>query len=206
MLEKAHRQGGLGIYCPHLLFQDAIPPLVESLDSTQCPHCQTWKMAETLAKKKLPLPNLSPFNLKCDELYAIDYLLGEKRILAVEDNKVSMKLILKTLENLSTNVLTAENGQIAMDLIEEKGDVGLVLLDMQMPVMDGSAFIDEVFKCFDRLPFVVILVSELSNWEEAKRLIEMGVASSVKKPYKKDVFYHTILNSILTFNDGLPLK
>lgn len=206
MLEKAHRQGNLGIYCPHLLFQDAVPPLVDTMDSETCPHCQMWEMAESLAGKSLLLPKLSRLNLKCEDVYAIDFLLGEKEILAVEDNKVSMKLLLKTLDSLSAKVKTAENGKIAMDMIENEGEVGLVLLDMQMPVMDGSAFIDEVFKCFDRLPFVVILVSELSNWKEAKALIEKGVASSVKKPYKKDVFYYTILNSLLTFNDGLPLK
>ena len=206
MLDKAHRQGNLGIYCPHMLFQSAVPPFVESMEAENCPHCQMWKMAETLAGKSLSLPNLSTLNLKCDDLYAIDYLLGDKKVLAVEDNKVSMKLLLKTLEGLSKEIIQAENGKDAMDLVEKRGDIGLVLLDMQMPVMDGSAFIDEVFKCFDGLPFVVILVSELANWEEAKRLIEKGVASSVKKPYKKDVFYHTILNSLLTFNNGLPLK
>lgn len=206
MLEKAHRQGGLGVYCPHLLFQDAIPPLVEDLDSQTCPHCQMWKIAETLAGKTLPLPNLSPLNLKCEDVYAIDFLLGGKDILAVEDNKVSMKLLLKTIEDLRTDVKQAENGKVAMDIVENQGNIGLVLLDMQMPEMDGSAFIEEVYKCYDCLPFVVILVSELSNWEEAKKLIEKGVASSVKKPYKKDVFYHTILNSMLTFNDGIPLS
>ena len=71
---------------------------------------------------------------------------------------------------------------------------------MDMPEMNGSEFIDEVFKCFDCLPFAVILVSELTNWNEAKKLIDKGVLSSVKKPYKKDEFYETVLNSSISLD------
>ena len=206
MLSKEHRKGRMGIYNPILLFQDSISPLVDSFDVDLCIHNKTWKLAEQVANKDLDLPNLSLMNLKCSDLHAIDFLLGEKNILAVEDNSVSMKLLLKTISDLSTDILKAKNGEEAMELIESEGNIGLVLLDMQMPIMDGSEFIEEVIKCFGDLPFAVILVSELTNWEESKRLIEKGVLSSVKKPFKKEDFYHTVLSSLISFNNGLPIK
>jgi len=206
MLSRDHFQGSIGTYCPTRLFHEGKPPFVSDIDAKTCPVCAAWNMAESLSGKTISLPKLSLKNLKCEPIHAIDFLLHGKTVLAVEDNPVSMKLLTKTLTPFEKQVVKAGNGIEAMKVIEEKGDVGLVLLDMDMPEMNGSEFIDEVLKCFDCLPFAVVLVSELTNWNEAKRLIDKGVLSSVKKPYKKDEFYETILNSLLIFGNGLPLK
>jgi len=209
MLSRRHQVGSLGIYCPTLLFQNVLSPIVQDLDAKLCPHCQLWELAESISENTLGLPDLTMQNLKCEPSYAIDYLLANRKVLVVEDNPVSMKTLLKTIYNLNKNILQASNGAEAFKwIVNEEGgasDVGLILLDMDMPVMDGNGFIEEVYHCFGKLPFAVILVSELKNWAQARALIDRGVLSSIKKPYTKDAVFNTVLNSLLFFNNGKPM-
>lgn len=63
-------------------------------------------------------------------------MLQGRRVLLVEDNAINRKLARKILEKLGIIVLVAENGQEAVDMLRYE-DVELVLMDVQMPVMDG---------------------------------------------------------------------
>ena len=66
----------------------------------------------------------------------------KKQVLVVEDNWLNRQLLVEILEDQYT-VLEAENGQRAMDILEEHRDsVSLILLDVMMPVMDGYTFLD----------------------------------------------------------------
>ena len=62
-----------------------------------------------------------------------------KNVLLVEDNQINMEIARMILENMGFIVDTAENGQIALDHVKEAsgGDLDLILMDIQMPVMDG---------------------------------------------------------------------
>jgi CheY-like chemotaxis protein len=60
------------------------------------------------------------------------------RILLAEDNEINQELAVKTLEKLGHTVLVVGNGQQAFELIKKEA-VDLILMDMQMPVMDGFA-------------------------------------------------------------------
>eukprot|EP00977_Amphora_coffeiformis_P028493 scaffold35467_cov199-Amphora_coffeaeformis.AAC.8 len=62
-------------------------------------------------------------------------LNGPLRILVVEDNKVNSKMVQRMLQKIGHRVLTAENGQVALDVLSEEA-VDLVLMDIQMPVME----------------------------------------------------------------------
>jgi CheY-like chemotaxis protein len=64
----------------------------------------------------------------------------KKTILVVEDEKLSRKLIVGTLINHGFECLTAENGQYALDILENN-HCDLILTDLKMPIMDGIEFI-----------------------------------------------------------------
>tara|TARA_B100000768_G_C10999180_1_gene257207 strand:+ start:88 stop:486 length:399 start_codon:yes stop_codon:yes gene_type:complete len=64
----------------------------------------------------------------------------KKTILVVEDEKLSRKLIVGTLINHGFECLTAENGQYALDILENN-HCDLILTDLRMPIMDGIEFI-----------------------------------------------------------------
>jgi len=68
-----------------------------------------------------------------------------KRILLAEDNKVNQTLAIRLLEKNNHHVILAENGQQAIDLLEQQ-TFDLILMDIQMPVMDGLEAICHIRK------------------------------------------------------------
>jgi CheY-like chemotaxis protein len=64
---------------------------------------------------------------------------GSKSVLVVEDNELNREIAAEMLQEHGFSVQTAENGAAAVDLISqsEPGDIDVILMDVQMPVMDG---------------------------------------------------------------------
>lgn len=72
--------------------------------------------------------------------------MAKKQILIVEDNELNRAMLSEILSD-SYNVLEAENGQEALDILEQKkDDIDLILLDVMMPVMDGYTFLNRAKK------------------------------------------------------------
>lgn len=63
--------------------------------------------------------------------------LKEKTILAVEDDEVSLELLKVILDKSGFNLIGAANGKEAIELCKENANIDLVLMDINMPVMDG---------------------------------------------------------------------
>ena len=64
-------------------------------------------------------------------------MFSKKKILVVEDNELNRELLCQILSS-EYDVLKAENGQAALDILKQYGEViSLILLDIVMPVMDG---------------------------------------------------------------------
>ena len=96
--------------------------------------------------------------------------LSRYPILVVEDDSSTRDLLRSILTKDGWSVQTAENGRVALEKVKN-ARVGLVLLDLMMPEMDGFAFIDE----FRRLPSagqvpVVVLTAKDLTSEDRKRL------------------------------------
>ena len=71
-------------------------------------------------------------------------MISRKMILVVEDNALNRALLCQILA-AEYDVLEAENGQAALDLLKQYGEgVSLILLDIVMPVMDGDTFLSVV--------------------------------------------------------------
>ena len=104
-------------------------------------------------------------------------------ILLVDDEEAFLEVGRELLETLGYSVIVATNGKEAVDIFEEHRDIiGLVLLDIVMPVMDGS-------KAFDRLrkidPTVkVLLASGYSRDGEAKDILARGCNGFIQKPFR----------------------
>jgi|SaaInlStandDraft_1057018.scaffolds.fasta_scaffold10671_2 CheY-like chemotaxis protein len=204
---KKHIKGALGIYCPILMYHDQGSPFVDEMENENCPICGTWALADQQHKDQLELPPFSMESLKREPAHVLDFLLGGRKILLVEDNLVSMKVLTKSLAPLSSVLLQAKNGEEALDLIVDNPDIGLIMLDMNMPVMDGSTFMGSLNDQYgEQLPFAVMLVSELSNWQEARSLIDQGVLAYVKKPFGKKELYTTATQCLLQITENKPFN
>jgi len=105
---------------------------------------------------------------------------GKKSILVVEDdidilNTLSMFLISEEFE-----LLSAENGKVALVIILEHGPPDLILLDMKMPIMNGWDFSKEFYEKYDhQTPIIVTTAaSDAEKWAK-----EIGADGWIAKPY-----------------------
>lgn len=103
------------------------------------------------------------------------------RILVAEDNKVNQKVLVRLLERLGVvHVDVADNGQIAIDL-EAAKDFDVVLMDMQMPVMDGLEACKQIVARTATPPKVIFLSAHASDHYRSL-CFENGAADYLTKP------------------------
>ncbi len=105
------------------------------------------------------------------------------RILLVEDGVVNRRVIRLMLERHGIDLTTAENGRVAVELLEHE-TFDLILMDMQMPIMDGYAATRMLRKQGVTTPIVALTASTLR--EEQERSIAAGCDGYLAKPVSWD--------------------
>ena len=104
-----------------------------------------------------------------------------KKILIVEDNPMNMELIMDLLELYGYDVTKAEDGMKALEhLAVKKFDI--ILLDMQLPKMDGLEVLDRIKKnpATADIPVIAVTAHAMKGSEE--HFMEMGCVDYVSKP------------------------
>jgi two-component system cell cycle response regulator DivK len=104
-----------------------------------------------------------------------------KKILIVEDNPMNMELILDLLEFSGYNITKAEDGIKALERLAEK-KFDIILLDMQLPKMDGLEVLDQIKKNPTTADIPVIAVTAHAMKGSEEHFIEMGCVDYVSKP------------------------
>jgi DNA-binding response OmpR family regulator len=107
----------------------------------------------------------------------------KKSILIVDDEIDLVSLIKDTLEEKGFNVLTAANGKEAFDVIYRESIPDLILLDMNMPVMNGWNFAHKFYDEFGRACPIVIMTAEEDS---QTRALEIGADTYLGKPLEFD--------------------
>jgi two-component system chemotaxis response regulator CheY len=104
-----------------------------------------------------------------------------KKVLAVDDSKLMLRMYEVMLRG--TPLLLAENGQQALQLLEQNPDVDLVLLDINMPVMNGLEFLAALGQQ-GRLPGLpVIVVSTDGEEAQIEKGLAAGAVAYLTKPF-----------------------
>ena len=140
-----------------------------------------------------------PFEIGCesdipipDEVLPGDSLKGT-HVLLVEDHKINQVYAISILEDHGINVHLAENGKEAIDLLM-KNEYDIILMDMQMPVMDGIEATQLIrTKLKMNIPIIALTANALAG--ESDKCIQVGMDDFVSKPFK-DV---ELLNKISKF-------
>ena len=119
-----------------------------------------------------------------------------KQILVIEDSEINRDILTSILEN-EYSVLSAENGLVGLNLLKEHSDdISLILLDIEMPVMDGYTFLDTI-KADEELSLVPVIVMTSSDTEEGEvEALVRGATDFLPKPYKPQILLHRVANII----------
>jgi len=103
------------------------------------------------------------------------------KILIIEDDK-DIVFVLKTMIELDGyTAATAENGQVALDLIKNEGPFQLIFLDMQMPVMNGWVFAENFHTLYGYAVPIVVMTAAADSKQRAK---EVNANDCLAKPFE----------------------
>ncbi len=106
---------------------------------------------------------------------------GAGRLLVVDDNKVNRLLLGRGLEQQGHSVAFAENGRMALEMLRAQ-PFDLVLLDIQMPEMDGYQVLENLTADLHLRDIPVIMTSALEELDSVVKCIEMGAEDYLTKP------------------------
>ncbi len=128
------------------------------------------------------------------QLPAASSKLDNVRILLVDDNLINQKVAIKFLSRWKAQVTTADNGQEAIDK-HVAGDFDLILMDLQMPVMDGLEATNLIRKMEDQVKAktpVIALTAAAMN-QERELALKLGVNDYVCKPFVPEELYDKLV-------------
>jgi CheY-like chemotaxis protein len=121
------------------------------------------------------------------------------RILLVEDNPINQKVAQRLLEKAGHNVTIANNGREALDCIGRE-KFGLVLMDVQMPEMDGlaatAAIRENERDSGVHVPIVALTANAMTG--DRERCLEAGMDAYVTKPVVQHVLFQTMADVLGT--------
>lgn len=106
-------------------------------------------------------------------------------VLLVEDKVVNQKVVSLLLKQIGCNVEIAENGRIALDKFELNPKYDLILMDIQMPIMDGVSAVKEFKKLYKILPPIIGLSANAMEGD-AEKYIGEGMDDYLSKPVKQN--------------------
>jgi two-component system, sensor histidine kinase and response regulator len=120
--------------------------------------------------------------------------LRRMRVLLVEDNQINYKLAIALLKEKGIAAELAQNGQEALDILNNVavGYFDAVLMDLQMPIMDGYEATKQIrgMSKYDELPIIAMTAHVLG--EEMQRCKDIGMQDYVGKPVEPELLYKVL--------------
>jgi CheY-like chemotaxis protein len=116
----------------------------------------------------------------------LDFDFQGKKILLVDDDLRNLFALRTVLESRNVSVLHAENGRVALELLQTHPDIDLVLMDTMMPEMDGLSATRAIrdLTQFQQLPIVSLTAKAMKG--DREKAIEAGATDYVTKPVDPD--------------------
>ncbi|MFT5713775.1 MAG: PAS domain S-box-containing protein [Flavobacterium sp.] len=117
------------------------------------------------------------------------------KILVAEDDSISLKFISKILKIFGENLLIARNGFEAVNLCKKNPDIDIILMDIQMPVMNGYEAIKKIREFNEDV--IIITQSAFVFTDEAEKAIKVGGNGYISKPINKNQLIDHINKQVL---------
>ena len=151
-----------------------------------------WLMYQAKGRKNAVMVEVPGHSLA-----ALEKLLQKKSQILLVDDSAMNRMILKEILGGDYSILEAENGQECLEKLQaEAGNIALVLLDINMPVMDGF----EVLKAMNANHTIedipVIMISSDDSDAAIRRSYELGANDYVNRPFDARIVYRRVTNTI----------
>ena len=162
---------------------DPVEPIVRRAD---------WLMYQAKCRKNAVMVEVPGHSLA-----ALEKLLQNKSQILLVDDSAMNRMILKEILGGDYRILEAENGQECLEKLQtEAENIALVLLDINMPVMDGF----EVLKAMNANHTIedipVIMISSDDSDAAIRRSYELGASDYVNRPFDARIVYRRVTNTI----------
>lgn len=109
---------------------------------------------------------------------------SQKTLLLVEDEENNYDLVREVLAKTNISILWAQNGSEGVEMFKQyQRDIDLVLMDIQMPIMNGYTATQEIKKIDKDIP--VIAQTAYANYDSKLNCIKVGCENYIEKPYKR---------------------
>jgi CheY-like chemotaxis protein len=119
-------------------------------------------------------------------LHGSNDVLRGRKVLVVDDDARNIFALTTVLENQEMEVLSATNGRQAIEIIQETPDLGVVLMDIMMPEMDGYETMREIRRdsMFRMLPILALTAKAMKG--DREKCLQAGASDYIAKPVNTD--------------------
>ncbi len=123
-------------------------------------------------------------------------ILHGSQILLAEDNVINQAVILGLLEDTGIEVIIANDGKEALDQLKNNPDIALVLMDINMPVMDGYEAAAQIRQesAYDKLPIIALTANAMQK--DIDKAHKSGMQAHLGKPIDVKTLYALLLQYI----------
>lgn len=170
MGEDIKKRGGISLSKPYnqLNIFNTILSAYDHLDQEQKGQNNSKKLKENLKK-----------------------FAGETLLLA-EDNEINRSIIKGLLSGTNITIITAENGKEAVEMVELNSDINVILMDIQMPIMDGFEAAKLIRQDHEKDFIPIIAVTGNTFESDIHNISSSGMNGHVSKPIDVNTFYTTL--------------
>ncbi len=124
-----------------------------------------------------------------------DYRWNNRVVLITEDEEVNFYYLKTLLQKADAKVIRAKNGKEAVDIITEfKGGIDLILMDLNMPVMDGYEAMRIIKSRHPSIPIIAQTAYTLNN--DRNRCLEAGFNDYIAKPINRMALYRMVNDNL----------
>lgn len=116
--------------------------------------------------------------------------LSTKTLLIVEDDLLSVDMLVKVLQPTNCKILKASNGEQAIEMFLKHQEIDLIFMDVKMPKLNGYEATIEIRKTNESIPIIALTAFTLVK--ENKKAFESGCTDIITKPVIKEILFNKL--------------